>query len=148
MLQSPKSSRPGPENYVLALALLMPLVVTVLAVAQVPGINLSLPSSIVYADSGARAMLAERPAPSAPQPPPTLAAPPTATPVPPTPVPPTPVPATPTPRSAATYTVKPGDELKNIAAAYNVSIWSIIDHNNIPNPDSLRVGQVLQIPPN
>ena len=58
------------------------------------------------------------------------------------------MPATPTPRSAATYTVKPGDELKNIAAAYHVSIWSIIDHNNIPNPDSLRVGQVLQIPPN
>ena len=151
MLQIPKASRPGPEKYVLALALLTPVAVTVLAIAQVPGINLSLPSSVVYADSGAQKMLAQRPAPSAPQPPPTLAAP-TATPVPPTPVPtpapPTPVPATPTPKGAASYTVQPGDQLKFIAARYNVSIWSIIDTNDIPNPDSLRVGQMLKIPPN
>jgi LysM repeat protein len=112
-----------------------------MAVGQIPGVNLSLPSSVVYADSGSKAMLAQRPAPSAPQPPPTLVAP-TAT-----PVPPTPVPATPTPKAAETYTVQRGDQLKNIAATYHVSIWSIIDHNNIPNPDSLHVGQVLQIPP-
>jgi spore germination protein YaaH len=44
--------------------------------------------------------------------------------------------------------VKPGDELKHIAAAYGVSIWRIVDTNDIPNPDSLRVGQVLEIPDN
>ena len=142
MLPTPKSSRPGPEKYVLALALLMPLAVTILAIAQVPGVNLALPSSVVYADGGSKAMLAQRPAPSAPQPPPTLVAP-TATPVPPTPVAPTP-----TPRTAQTYTVQSGDELRHIATTYHVSIWSIIDSNDIPNPDSLRVGQVLKIPPN
>jgi len=42
--------------------------------------------------------------------------------------------------------VQPGDELKNIAAGYNLSIWKVIQSNNIPNPDSLRVGQVLKIP--
>ena len=36
--------------------------------------------------------------------------------------------------------------VKQIAAAYGVSIWHIIDVNDIPDPDSLRVGQVLTIP--
>jgi LysM repeat protein len=43
--------------------------------------------------------------------------------------------------------VQPGDILKQIAARYGVSMASIIALNNIPNPDSLRVGQVLTIPP-
>lgn len=79
--------------------------------------------------------------------------------------PPTLVPPPPTPRPAApavaaapaaeptdvplpkgSYTVKPGDELKGIAAQSGVSIWKIIQANDIPNPDSLRVGQVLKIP--
>jgi LysM repeat protein len=47
---------------------------------------------------------------------------------------------------AGTYTVQKGDELRHIAAKYGVSIWKIIDANEIPNPDSLRVGQVLRIP--
>ena len=42
--------------------------------------------------------------------------------------------------------VQHGDELKNIAAQYGVSIWKIIASNDIPDPDSLRVGQVLKIP--
>jgi LysM repeat protein len=45
-----------------------------------------------------------------------------------------------------TYTVQRGDELKQIAAQYGVTIWTIINANDIPNPDSLRVGQVLTIP--
>ena len=46
-----------------------------------------------------------------------------------------------------TYVVQRGDILKQIAARYGVSMASIIAINNIPNPDSLRVGQVLTIPP-
>jgi LysM repeat protein len=40
-----------------------------------------------------------------------------------------------------------GDLLKQIAARYGVSVASILAINTIPNPDSLRVGQVLKIPP-
>jgi LysM repeat protein len=43
--------------------------------------------------------------------------------------------------------VQPGDILKQIAARYGVSMASIIAINTIPNADSLRVGQVLTIPP-
>ena len=71
-------------------------------------------------------------------------------PAPPQPPPPPPPPA---PRPPArprpvtrTYTVQPGDLLKVIAARYGVSIASILAINDIPNPDSLRVGQVLVIP--
>jgi len=91
-----------------------------------------------------------RPAASNAAAPPTLVAP-TATPVPPTPTT-APVPTSPpvptTPPLPRSYTVQRGDELKQIAAQYKVSIWSIIDSNDIPNPDSLRVGQVLKIPDN
>jgi LysM repeat protein len=142
MQQQPKASRPGPERFILALALLLPLGMVTVGLAQIPGIDLRFPSTVVYADAGGQ-LLTRRPAPSSGAPPPTLAAP-TATPVPPTVVP-TPV-ASPTPRGARTYTVQPGDELKNIAADEGVSIWTIISANDIPNPDSLRVGQVLKIP--
>jgi LysM repeat protein len=46
-----------------------------------------------------------------------------------------------------TYTVQRGDILKQIAARYGVSMTSIMAINTIPNPDSLRIGQVLTIPP-
>ncbi len=140
-------SLPAPVQLVLAVALLLPLGVAGAALAHVAGIDLSPPSTLVYADSNAR-LTTHRPAASQPEPPPTLA-PPTATAVPPTP---TPVPvaqATPTAEpKAVTYTVQRGDELKHIAAQYGVGIWTIIDANDIPNPDSLRVGQVLTIPTN
>jgi LysM repeat protein len=141
MQQQPKASRPGPERFILVLALLLPLGVVTVALAQIPGIDLRFPSSVVYADAGGQ-LLTRRPAPSSGAPPPTLAAP-TATPVPPTPT----AVASPTPMGPRTYTVKPGDELKNIAADEGVSIWTIISANDIPNPDALRVGQVLKIPP-
>jgi LysM repeat protein len=67
-------------------------------------------------------------------------------PAPPLPPPPAPrAPARPRPVTR-TYTVQPGDLLKVIAARYGVSIASILAINDIPNPDSLRVGQVLVIP--
>jgi nucleoid-associated protein YgaU len=45
-----------------------------------------------------------------------------------------------------TYTVRRGDELRDIAAAHGVSMASIMAINDIPDPDNLRVGQVLIIP--
>jgi lipoprotein NlpD len=102
---------------------------------------------LIPADASSTIM-GKRPALSNPAPPPTLAAPtatprPTATPVAPTPT----AQASATPRQAGTYTVKSGDELKHIAADHHVSIWKIIAANDIPNPDSLRIGQELKIPP-
>lgn len=142
-----KASTPGPEKFVLAAALLLPLAVSLIALAQLPGVNLRLPASLVYADQPTVPLVPKRPASSYQAPPPTLEAP-TATPKPTaTPVPtPTSVPPSPTPIRGRTYTVQKGDELKQIAAQYDVSIWKIIDHNDIPDPDSLRVGQVLRIP--
>ena len=132
-------SQPGPERFVLALALCLPLALMGYAVFELPGIGFGPAHS---ASSSGPQLVAQRPVSSAPAPPPTLVAP-TATPIPtPTAVP------TPAPDAPKSYTVQPGDELKNIAAEYHVSIWSIIDNNNIPNPDSLTVGQVLQIPSN
>lgn len=132
-------SQPGLERFVLVLALCLPLVLMGYAVLQLPGFGFG------PGFSGTRSqtqLVAQRPVASAPAPPPTLVAP-TATAIPtPTAVP------TPAPEAPQSYTVKRGDELKNIAAEYHVSIWSIIDNNDIPNPDSLTVGQVLKIPSN
>jgi LysM repeat protein len=44
------------------------------------------------------------------------------------------------------YVVQPGDELKQIAAAYGVSMARILATNDVPDPDSLSVGQTLLIP--
>ena len=134
-------STAGPERYVLALALLVPLALMGMAVSQLLGFSFVQRSTPAYADSSSR-LVVNRPAPSGPIAPPTLAPGPT-------PVPPTAMPssdATPTATMPATYTVRPGDELKNIAAQYGVSIWKIVDANTIADPDSLLVGQVLRIP--
>lgn len=133
-------SQPGPERFVLVLALCLPLVVMAYAVLQLPlGLGFGMSDAAPHDETQ---LVAQRPAASKPAPPPTLVAP-TSTPIPtPTAVP------TPAPQAPRSYTVKRGDELKNIAAEYQVSIWSIIDNNDIPNPDSLTVGQVLQIPSN
>jgi LysM repeat protein len=64
------------------------------------------------------------------------------------PPPPPPPPPRQQPRPAyRTYVVQRGDVLKQIAARYGVSVASILAINTIPNPDSLRIGQVLTIPP-
>jgi lysozyme len=45
-----------------------------------------------------------------------------------------------------THTVAPGENLYRIGLRYGVS-WSVLaQHNNITNPNSIRVGQVLRIP--
>src|SRR5579864_8574718 len=123
---------PGLERYVLALALLAPLGAALWSIAQLAGLSMSLPSTSAFANVADTPIVVMHPAASRPAPPPTLA-PPTATPVPTPTVAPAVAPAataTPLPRN---YTVKPGDELKQIAALYNINIWKIIDANDIPN---------------
>ena len=44
-----------------------------------------------------------------------------------------------------TYTVRRGDTLSQIAAAYGVTVASIIEINNIQNPDLIFPGQKLRI---
>ena len=132
-------SGPGPERYILVLALCLPLVLMGYAAVQLSALGFG--PGLFDARGSQSQLVAQRPVSSAPAPPPTLVAP-TATPIPtPTAVP------TPAPQAPRSYTVQRGDELKKIAADYGVSIWSIVDNNDIPNPDSLTVGQVLTIPP-
>ena len=147
------SSSAGPERFILALALLVPLILGGLALAQLPGASLGSPTSLLLGDGGPN-VVRQRPAPSNAGPPPTLVPPtatvrPTATTGPTATVAPTAEPTiepTAAPRQSRTYVVHRGDQLKDIAAQYQVNIWKIINNNDIPNPDSLRVGQVLTIP--
>ena len=43
------------------------------------------------------------------------------------------------------YTVASGDVLSGIAPRFNVTIDEIVQWNNLPNPDLIRVGQKLTI---
>jgi LysM repeat protein len=54
-------------------------------------------------------------------------------------------PATPTP-AAGTYTIKEGDIPLTIAEQFGVSIEALLEANDITDPNSLKVGQVLVIP--
>ena len=47
----------------------------------------------------------------------------------------------------ALYTVKAGDNLKKIAKEHGTSLEALIVANDLENPDYLRTGQVLMIPP-
>jgi LysM repeat protein len=44
------------------------------------------------------------------------------------------------------YTVKHGDILSKIARDFNTTIPILRKFNNIPNPDIIRVGQIIVIP--
>ena len=58
--------------------------------------------------------------------------------------------ATPEPTPAPTqvvYVVKRGDLLSRIAASYGVTVIAIQEANGIDNPNLIRVGQKLIIPP-
>ena len=130
----------GFERLVLVLALLVPVAIASLTVGQFATTSQAGPAAALQSDSNMQ-LVVKRPPASEPKAPPTLV-PPTLTPAPTS----TPAP-TATPR-ALTYTVLPGDELKHIAAEYQVDIFKLIRANDIPNPDSLRIGQVLRIPDN
>lgn len=45
------------------------------------------------------------------------------------------------------YTVQEGDLISFIASDYGVSVNSILWANNLANPDSIKLGQILRIPP-
>ena len=47
---------------------------------------------------------------------------------------------------AQEYTVQPGDTLSGIAAANGVSVDTLMQINNLANPDQLEVGQVIRLP--
>jgi LysM repeat protein len=54
----------------------------------------------------------------------------------------------PVPPSTGTYyTVQRGDTLAKIAMRYGVSVWSIVQANNLANPNVIYPGQRLHIPP-
>ncbi len=77
--------------------------------------------------------------------------PPAAPPSPARPAPSSPAPATAEPATVETYVVQPGDTLSRIAAkVYNdPGKWSRIyeaNRNQLPKPESVRVGQTLKIP--
>ncbi len=44
------------------------------------------------------------------------------------------------------YTIKSGDSLAAIAAATGVTVQSIIELNNIADPDAIQAGQTIEIP--
>ncbi len=47
---------------------------------------------------------------------------------------------------ANTYVVQPGDTLYGIAAKFGINMWTIVTLNNLPNPNLIYVGQILQLP--
>ena len=61
------------------------------------------------------------------------------------PTPPPPPTDTPLPLGALTYTVQTGDTLYSIALSHDVSVDEIMALNNITDPASISVGQVLTI---
>ncbi len=48
--------------------------------------------------------------------------------------------------TAATYTVRPGDTLSEIAADHGTSVSALVDANGLSNPNRIYVGQTLKIP--
>ena len=46
----------------------------------------------------------------------------------------------------ANHAVEAGDSLGGIAGRYNVPLDQLISHNNIANPDLIRIGQIIEIP--
>jgi LysM repeat protein len=66
----------------------------------------------------------------------------------PTPTPaPAPAPAPePEPVAEQSYRVQSGDTLLRIAARFGVTVSVLQTHNNISNPNSIRIGQLIRIP--
>lgn len=59
----------------------------------------------------------------------------------------TPKPSTPTVEPKITlYKIKPGDSLYTIAVQFGITVEDIKQHNQLNNPNNLRVGQELKIP--
>lgn len=124
----------------LAVALAIPLSVGILGIPRLYAFDgMSIPSLTASRPLAGAQPNISRP-PAVPASPPTLAPQPTA------PTTSTVAIATPVKRARQTYVVQCADELRRIAAEHGVSISSLLAINEIPDPDSLRIGQVLQLP--
>jgi membrane-bound lytic murein transglycosylase D len=55
--------------------------------------------------------------------------------------------AVPPTSTGARHVVRSGETLWSIASRHGVSVASLVHHNGLSNADTLRVGQVLQVPP-
>jgi len=127
--------RPAPGVAVLAGGVVLLLLVVFTWQAGRP--RLALPAAAA-APASPTAFVVPTPTPTATPPPlPTATALPTATPVP---------TAAPAPTPPVTYVVRPGDTLKDIAFAFDVSVADLMQVNGLTEPDALQVGQVLVIP--
>ena len=60
----------------------------------------------------------------------------------------TPIPANLPPGTKVPYTVETGDTLAGIASKFNSTTDAIVTANNLTDPNSIQVGQLLQIPVN
>lgn len=54
--------------------------------------------------------------------------------------------APPSTPASRTYTVQPGDTLAKIAVRFGVTVNDLVKANDLPDPNTIRVGQVLRIP--
>jgi LysM repeat protein len=141
-LRQPRLRRHGddPSWALLAVALAIPLSVGIFGIPRLYAFDgISVPSLTATRPLAGAQPNISRPV-VVPDSAPTLAPNPTA---PTTPTAPT---ATPVQSTTQTYVVQRGDELRRIAAEHRVSISSLLAINQIPDPDRLRIGQVLQIP--
>lgn len=44
------------------------------------------------------------------------------------------------------HTVQPGDTIWSIAQKYNVTVEELVKFNNLPFPEQIFVGQVIDVP--
>lgn len=65
----------------------------------------------------------------------------------PPPPPPTQPPPTLGPETPLVYTIEEGDTLYSISRKFGVGVEALIEFNNIANPDVIRVGDTMVIPP-
>ena len=52
----------------------------------------------------------------------------------------------PQPQTEQSYRVQSGDTLIRIAARFGISVSALQEYNNISNPNSIRIGQLLKVP--
>jgi N-acetylmuramoyl-L-alanine amidase len=50
-------------------------------------------------------------------------------------------------QSGGVYCLHYGETLSGVAAMYGTTAWAIAQYNGIPNPNYVRAGQCVQIPP-
>jgi LysM domain len=142
-LRQPRLPRHGDDLSwaLLAVALAIPLSVGTFGIPRLYAFDgMSFPSLVASRPLTGAQPIISRPAAVPAAAPPTLAPNPTA------PATPTVATATPVQPARRIYVVQRGDELRHIAAEHGVTISSVLAINQIPDPDSLRIGQVLQLP--